>query len=242
MKIFYVAVLILFSNCSLSNSESDFIFDQFDKGDYSRFDKLIKEYGPNIKDKDGLALIFYLVRDDRKLELNKLLMMDLNLEVRDPFADYGILEAAIYGDRNEIALLLIDKGISVNSAKNRMSPLSAAIYKNQLGLVDALLAKGANFSSIDTDGNPALFAAIGVRNTEIACRLIKEENLIRLKNARGMTIVDYLYQLHNPRMETHIGISNLARLDVIRNCASSLDLLYLEENIKNLEALRSPSG
>lgn len=72
----------------------------------------------------------------------------------------------------EIALLLIEKGVDIETEHEHCTPLHRAIWNRRKNIAFALIAKGADLEAKDYNDRPSLHCAIQAQQIEIALALI----------------------------------------------------------------------
>ncbi|KAF2479868.1 ankyrin repeat-containing domain protein, partial [Neohortaea acidophila] len=102
-------------------------------------------------------------------------LLDAGCDVDAEGGEYGnALQAALYGDHEEIVKLLIEKGANVNAQEGYYgSALQAASYRGHLKVAEVLLDSGADVHAFGGPFDTALGAASYGGHEEVAALLIK---------------------------------------------------------------------
>jgi beta-lactamase regulating signal transducer with metallopeptidase domain len=103
-------------------------------------------------------------------------------------------EAAAIGDIDQVKFL-ISKGVDVNVMDNRLNgtPLHLAVHRNQMQVINLLIANGANVNAKNKLGRSSLHTAIDKGRTEIAellrkhgARIESDVRTAKIKNAKSL--------------------------------------------------------
>jgi ankyrin repeat protein len=101
---------------------------------------------------------------------------------------------AAYNGNNEVAMLLIEKGSDLKQCYPEGSVLYALIYKNNLPLLDSVLAKGVNVNdtcNFEQFGYPIHFA-LALQRYDVIERLMRYNINKTIKDQQGRTIEQLL--------------------------------------------------
>jgi len=90
---------------------------------------------------------------------------------RVPYTASGFMNSAMAG-KSQIVEYFIKSGMDINTTVMGMTPLLAAVYKNQPEVVELLLKNGADVEKANPDFNP-LICAIYKKNSDNVALLIK---------------------------------------------------------------------
>lgn len=150
-----------------------------------------------------------------------------------------------------------EKGLSQRSGSEKQSPLHMAVLSEDLNVIYALLAQGANPNEMDLEGKTTLHLAAEKGNSRIASLLVQRGAEIKVKDKQGRTPLHYAalsgdsatvqYILsRGAELEakdnaglTSLGMASLnARLDIVlllayRGAALSEDLLVRIKDYQN---------
>lgn len=108
---------------------------------------------------------------------------------------------AAYNENNVVAMLLIEKGADLKQCYPEGSVLYALIYKNNLALLDAIVAKGVNVNdtcNFSQFGYPIHFA-LALQRYEIVERLFLQGLNLSVKDQQGRTIEQLLALYNDPK-------------------------------------------
>ncbi len=108
---------------------------------------------------------------------------------------------AAYKGNNEVAMLLIVKGADIKQCYPEGSVLYALIYKNNLALLDTIIAKGVNVNdtcNFSQFGYPIHFA-LALQRYEIVERLFLQDLNLSIKDQQGRTIEQLLVLYNDPK-------------------------------------------
>jgi ankyrin repeat protein len=108
---------------------------------------------------------------------------------------------AAYNGKNEVAMLLIDKGADLKQCYPEGSVLYALIYKNNLPLLDTILAKGVNVNdtcNYSQFGYPIHFA-LALQRYDVVHRLFLHDLNLSVKDPQGRTIEQLLLVYNDPK-------------------------------------------
>lgn len=108
---------------------------------------------------------------------------------------------AAYNGNNEVAMLLVEKGADIKQCYPEGSVLYALIYKNNLALLDIIIAIGVNVNdtcNFSQFGYPIHFA-LALQRYEIVERLLLQDLNLSIKDQQGRTIEQLLALYNDPK-------------------------------------------
>lgn len=120
-------------------------------------------------------------------------LMGINADTINGIEDSGYmpLTLACYNGNKEVALYLLKHVKHINGSGKMGTPLMAAVFKNELLLVETLLAMKADPNIPDANGTTALHYAIFNRNEAVIKLLIEAHADVSFKDKRGNSALDY---------------------------------------------------
>jgi len=125
----------------------------------------------------GISILTYATSGTRRDIMKLLIENGANVNARDrAFAGLPLAHAIDILDlesRYAVTKILIDAGADVNVELPDGTPLMAAVSKEDVRLVELLIASGANVNSHDDDGRSAYSAAAVLGNGELKKILLK---------------------------------------------------------------------
>ena len=104
---------------------------------------------------------------------------------------YLPLTLACYHGNKEVALFLASRVKDINANGKQGTPLMAAVFKNDIAIVETLLKHHADPNIADGNGTTALHYAILSRNEAIIKLLVQANADVSFKDARGNSALDY---------------------------------------------------
>ena len=170
------------------------LFDAVEKGNQD----IVKSYieagvSPNTKDKKGYSLMLHAIIQNQKDITSYLLEngADVNM-ICEPCGQANYLITATIYEHFEIAYMLIDKGININtSTDDGMTPLHYAIMGNEFNLTKKLIHLGADLSVLSKKGNNLLYFCT---NFQIFKFLLNQNLDINHINNKGRSVLwHFLY-------------------------------------------------
>lgn len=107
------------------------------------------------------------------------------------------LTLACYRGNKEVAIYLASKVKNVDGTSDYGTPLMAAVYKNEIEIVQYLLNSNANVNLADANGTTPLHYAIILRSEPIIRLLIEADADVTAKDNRGKSARDYAAMTQN---------------------------------------------
>ena len=103
-----------------------------------------------------------------------------------------LLRSSIIYNNEAISILLIEKGVKINSAYEKgLTLLMHASYRSSTAVVEKLIKNGASIDAQSDRGTTALILAIQGKNHGAMQLLIKRGADVDLKNRKGKCAYDY---------------------------------------------------
>lgn len=120
-------------------------------------------------------------------------LMAISADTINAVEDSGYLPLtlACYNGNSDVALYLISHVQDVNGSSKMGTPLMAAVFKNDMSLVEALLSQKADPNLADVNGTTALHYAILGRNEMIIELLLAANADVNFRDKRGNSALDY---------------------------------------------------
>lgn len=135
--------------------------------------------------------IFEIARHGSVNELKAL--MAINSDTINTVEDSGYLPLtlACYNGNKEVALFLAKHVQDINGTSKMGTPLMAAVFKNDISVVEALLTMKADVNIPDGNGTTAIHYAIMNRNEAVIKLLVEAHADVDFKDKRGNSALDY---------------------------------------------------
>src|SRR6185369_17734868 len=124
---------------------------------------------PNAQDADGRTVLISAAARGELDVVNKLLSHGVDINVKDKNGYTALSHAidAMHDDVEEALLNRPELDPNCRSGKNRRPALFAYVWRDDKARVEKLLARGADISTQDADGDTALHGAAQSGNVEI---------------------------------------------------------------------------
>lgn len=128
--------------------------------------------------------------------------VDADMLCKNRTGDTALGAACFYG-QEAAALFLINEApgcdLNARGGPRRQTPLMLAAMRGLLGVVKALVGKGARVDAVDRDYHTALSSAISSREEEIALYLLEEAGAswrvaVESEEGRRITLLDFAVQ------------------------------------------------
>lgn len=117
---------------------------------------------------------------------------------------YFPLTLACYRGNKDVALYLASKVKNIDGTSDYGTPLMAAVYKNEIEIVQYLLKSKANVNLADANGTTPLHYAIIMRNEPIIKLLMEANADVNVEDNRGKNAIDYAAMTNNESIITLI--------------------------------------
>jgi ankyrin repeat protein len=114
------------------------------------------------------------------------------------------LTLACYRGNTDVAMFLASKVKNIDGTSGYGTPLMAAVYKNEIEIVQYLLKSNANVNLADANGTTPLHYAIILRNEPIIKLLMEAKADVYVKDNRGNSAIDYAAMTQNESIITLI--------------------------------------
>ncbi len=161
--------------------------------------KILVEAGvdPNFQSLDkGSALYFAAIND--RVDIIRYLI-DLKVDLDNPFKDYTPLAGAVYQGHNDIVKLLINHGANVDFTHENGLPLvHQAVLRGHFEVLKTILEMGTKHLNKKTQGFTALFDAVRLKKTSFVELLAKNGAHVNLTAERGLTPLYLAAELKSP--------------------------------------------
>ncbi len=120
-------------------------------------------------------------------------LMAINADTINTVENSGYLPLilACYNGNREVAVFLIERVKDINGTSKMGTPLMAAVFKDDVAIVEALLAMNADPNIADANGTSALHYAILNRNEAVIKLLLDANADVSFKDKRGNSALDY---------------------------------------------------
>lgn len=131
---------------------------------------------PVKSDNETMKSIYKVIEENDIQQIKELINSKTDLEIRNQDGETPLMNA-IYEDREEIAILLMNAGANVNAQDKILnSPFLYAGAEGKLNLVKAALKHGADFNVFNRYGGSALIPAAEKGHLEVVKLLVNTPN------------------------------------------------------------------
>lgn len=156
-----------------------------ENGDTATLVGLLKRgIDPDTVDADGNTLLIIAVRAGHVDMAETLLGYRPKLGYRNRAGDSALMQAVLHGNEQLVELLLVN-GVPVNH--DGWTPLHYAALEGRLGILDRLLAAGADVNALTPNKSNALMLAARNGHIDIVRRLLETPVSLNQKNDKGVT-------------------------------------------------------
>lgn len=135
--------------------------------------------------------IFEVARSGSVNEIKALMAINADTINAVEGSGYLPLTLACYNGNKEVALFLVNHVKDINGTSKMGTPLMAAVFKDDVAVVKALLTMKANPNLADGNGATALHYAIMSRNEAVIKLLVDANADVAFKDKRGNSALDY---------------------------------------------------
>lgn len=141
--------------------------------------------------------IFELARSGSVKEVKALMAINRDTINTIEHSGYSPLILACYRGNVEVAIYLAQHVKDVDGTSKMGTPLMAAVFKDQLVLVEILLEMKADPNIADPNGTTPLHYAIMNRNEALVKLLVDAHADVNVKDNRGNSALDYGHMTQN---------------------------------------------
>lgn len=193
---------------------------------------------------------------DNQKELFLATMVDSLDSLKDDFEDNEnlllrdennktLIHYAVLNPDISVAKYLIEKGLGVNiSDDSGTTPLLwAAQFATNTNILDFLLNKGADISSIDNENNGILHYAAKNPHDTIADYLLKRKPDFQLRNSDGFTPLG-IAAVYNPNISVYQTLASKANIEDLQHCydfnetaLTDVDLVFGFNNFSSIVSM-----
>lgn len=133
-------------------------------------------------------------------------LMAINADTINTVENSGYLPLtlACYKGNKEVAIFLAKHVRDLNGTSKMGTPLMAAVFKDEISIVEALLKMEADPNIADDNGTTALHYAIMSRNEAIVELLVAANADVNFKDKRGNSAMDYGKMTQNETIINHL--------------------------------------
>jgi ankyrin repeat protein len=199
MKYFLKNILYLFVFFGLSSSNAGSYEDFFraiEKDNAELVGQLFQRgFDPNTVNPNGVSALILALREPAPNVLTLLLEQpELEVEVRTPQDESPLMLASLNG-MYETAIRLIERDADVN--KPGWTPLHYAATNSHISIIQLLLDHHAYIDAASPNGSTPLMMAAMYGNASAVKMLLEAGADPTLKNALGLTAIDFANQVHH---------------------------------------------
>jgi ankyrin repeat protein len=199
MKYFLKNILYLFVFFGLSSSNAGSYEDFFraiEKDNAELVGQLFQRgFDPNTVNPNGVSALILALREPAPNVLTLLLEQpELEVEVRTPQDESPLMLASLNG-MYETAIRLIERDADVN--KPGWTPLHYAATNSHISIIQLLLDHHAYIDAASPNGSTPLMMAAMYGNASALKMLLEAGADPTLKNALGLTAIDFANQVHH---------------------------------------------
>lgn len=150
---------------------------------------------PNLADAAGNTLLITAAREDQPKVVAELIKQrGIKLDARNAAGDSALMLASLRG-YGEIVELLLNAGAQFNH--EGWNPLLYAAFEGRMGIVEMLLAKGANPDALAPNRSTPLMFAARNGHEDVVVRLLKAGANVDLKNDQNETADSWATKYRN---------------------------------------------